>query len=104
MKLMWDEVERQFDASRASDLLPPSGHHFAPAYALRALHPQLPYTVCFREQGQGRHLSNVVSFCMNINYSQARRSSLTGQVAASKLLDAGIRDLVREAVEKAASH
>ena len=46
----------------------------------------------------------MVCFFININYSQTRKSSLTGHAeSCSKILDSAIGDLVREAVEKAAA-
>ncbi|CAE7515455.1 unnamed protein product [Symbiodinium natans] len=112
MKLMWSEVDRHFNAT---ELLTPTGHRFAQAYAVRASHNEFAYAMhllclmCGLVNGAKVSIfptgpSPMVCFFININYSQTRKSSLTGHAeSCSKILDSAIGDLVREAVEKAAA-
>ena len=85
-KYVWAEIDRLFDAKF---VLTEKGHSFVQTYAIRAAHPELPWAVHFLSMMAA--LSNgakakifpsagspLFLFHLNVNYSQTRKSSITG--------------------------
>ena len=107
MKLMWDEVDRLFEPVR---ILTPAGHHFAQTYAARAAHAEFPYAVhllslmCPLSNGARVAVfptspSPLVAFCVNVNYAQTRKSSMTAHAdAITRDLDLSVHKQVAQLV------
>ena len=86
MKAMWDLVDKHFDPVK---VLTPDGHRLVQTYRLKAAHHDLPYvmhflaTLCSLVNGAKtpwfpNSASPLFLMVLNINYTQKRKSSLTG--------------------------
>ncbi|OLQ15341.1 hypothetical protein AK812_SmicGene385 [Symbiodinium microadriaticum] len=109
MKLMWEEVDRLFDPVR---ILGRTGHHLAQTYCTRAAHAEFPYTMhllsmmCPLSNGARVAVfptspSPLVAFCVNVNYAQTRKSSMTAHAdGITRELDLAIQQQVTERVSQ----
>jgi len=86
MKTMWDIVDKHFDPVY---VLSPAGHRLVQTYSLKAAHHELPYVMHFlaimcslvngaKSQWFPNSSSPMFLMVLNVNYTQTRKSSLTG--------------------------
>ena len=103
MKAMWDIVDQHFDPIK---VLTPQGHRLVQTYSLKAAHHELPYTMHFlamlcslangaKTSWSPNSASPLFLMVLNVNYTQTRKSSLTGNGDEfGDHLDAVTRDVV----------
>ena len=112
LKAMWHIVDRHFDAKK---ILTPAGHALVQTYAIKAAHPEMPYAMhflsmlCSLVNGVRSELfpsseSPFFHLFFNINYSQTRKSSITGNGDAfGDQLDKHVSKTIKERFEHLAN-
>ena len=103
MKAMWDTVDKFFDSKF---VLTEAGHNLIQTYSIKAAHHELPYVMHFlammcslvngaKTPWFPSNASPMFLFVLNVNYTQTRKSSLTGNGDEfGDRLDAVVRDVV----------
>ena len=85
-KKMWDIVDKHFDPVA---VLGKEGHNLIQTYSIKAAHPELPYVLHFLSMmcslSNGAQVtwfpnspSPMFLMVLNVNYTQTRKSSITG--------------------------